>query len=487
MHAFEVTMTNRREFLASATAAGLAVGSLARATAYAAEGGAPDVIVIGAGLSGLETARLIEESGFRVVVVEGRQRIGGRVFTRSDLPGHPELGANSAGQGYGRLLGAAQRGNVEMVNVLPRAMRNADQSLVLGGQRISREAWRTSPRNPLPADSKHLMPWEFLRQKYPALNPLATYTDWYAGKHRSDDISLHAFLRSKGLSDDVIDLVFDTNPSYGDDAYQVSNLMFAFIDAWSKTQLSDKPVMYAAARGNSRIPEAMRAVLKGEVRLGARVVAIDAGERGAAVTLESGEVLRAKAVVSSMPFSTLRHVHVAPGLEGLQREAVHQLRSQNFSVAIVIPRKPFWRDDGLPVSMWTDGPAGWINAERFGATPEDVTGLMVHGRGRVGLHWDRIGPDAAKRLIVSEIERLRPAAKGQLDVAVLHSWTLDPFSAGDWAIFGPNQVVRLVPEMSKPHHRLFFCGEHTGVGNRGMESAMESAERVAIEVLTALG
>jgi monoamine oxidase len=43
-----------------------------------------------------------------------------------------------------------------------------------------------------------------------------------------------------------------------------------------------------------------------------------------------------------------------------------------------------------------------------------------------------------------------------------------------------------VPVMAKPHHRLYFCGEHTGVANRGMESAMESAERVAVEVLTTL-
>jgi monoamine oxidase len=41
--------------------------------------------------------------------------------------------------------------------------------------------------------------------------------------------------------------------------------------------------------------------------------------------------------------------------------------------------------------------------------------------------------------------------------------------------------------MALPHQRLFFCGEHTATGSRGIEGALESAERVSLEVLGALG
>jgi monoamine oxidase len=41
--------------------------------------------------------------------------------------------------------------------------------------------------------------------------------------------------------------------------------------------------------------------------------------------------------------------------------------------------------------------------------------------------------------------------------------------------------------MALPHQRLFFCGEHTAVGSRGIEGAFESAERVSLEVLSAVG
>jgi monoamine oxidase len=92
--------------------------------------------------------------------------------------------------------------------------------------------------------------------------------------------------------------------------------------------------------------------------------------------------------------------------------------------------------------MWTDGPAGWIVAQRFGATDADVPAFLAYGRGRTGLYWDRIGPQAAAELVIREIERARPAARGQLEVAAVHSWTMDPWNAGSWAVFGPGQVQR---------------------------------------------
>ena len=61
---------NRRQFVAS-TAATAAVASLSN-TAWTASSGDPDVIVIGAGLAGLEAAVTLEDSGLKVRVLEGR-------------------------------------------------------------------------------------------------------------------------------------------------------------------------------------------------------------------------------------------------------------------------------------------------------------------------------------------------------------------------------------------------------------------------------
>lgn len=480
----------RREALtlAAASLGALVTPSVLRSVAYAQGGSDPDVIVLGAGLSGLGTAAMLEDAGLRVCVLEGRTRVGGRVFTRFDLPGYPELGGNTASAGYGRWLDAARRCKVELEDVLPRFRRNASQLLVLDGKIVSPDEWLRSPRNVLPEPYKALMPWAYLSARYPALSPLKPSDNWYEPSHRADDISLHDFLVSKGIDEHVIDLTFNTVPAYGDTAHDMGNLMFAFIDAWTRTvsTSSGKPVLYAAKGGNQRLPEAMAAALRGPVRLGAQAVAIEAGASGATVTLATGERVKARAVVSSLPFSALRYLRITPGLSGVQHEAVHQLGYQNMTQMIVVPRKPFWLDDGLAPSMWTDGPAGWITAERFGATENDVSSFMVWGRGRRGLQWDRMGPKAAGEMVLREIERIRPAAKGKLELAAVHSWSLDPWNVGDMSVFKPGQVTRFLPAMAAPHQRLFFCGEHTALANRGMEAALESAERVAIEVLNTL-
>jgi monoamine oxidase len=156
------------------------------------------------------------------------------------------------------------------------------------------------------------------------------------------------------------------------------------------------------------------------------------------------------------------------------------------TLVFLVPKKPFWEQDGLPPSMWTDGRLGTVTAQKFGSDPNEVTGFVVNARGWSADSLDRLGEATLGTAVLREIERLRPAAKGALEVGGWHSWWLDPFSAGDWAIYGPGQVTRLVPQVAKPHGRLHFCGEHAGLANRGMESALESAEAAAVAVAARL-
>jgi monoamine oxidase len=227
--------------------------------------------------------------------------------------------------------------------------------------------------------------------------------------------------------------------------------------------------------------------LKGDLLQGKRVVAIESGADGATVTCSDGSRHRAKAVVCSMPFSTLRNVALDPLPPPLQYKAIQTLGYIPITQFHVVAKKPFWEMDGLSPSMWTDGPLGMVLAQKSGKTDDEVTSLTVWCRGLNGLFIDRFGLEEGKRMILDEFARLRPASKGLLTVGAVHSWTADPFSAGDWAIFQPGQVRELRASIATPHQRLFFCGEHTAIGSRGIEGALESAERVSLEVLSALG
>ena len=84
---------SRRRFIGTGACALAAAGLPAAARAVTNYKG-HDVIVVGAGLSGLHAACILQEQGLDVLTLEGRNRIGGRVYTLMDIPGKPEPAAN---------------------------------------------------------------------------------------------------------------------------------------------------------------------------------------------------------------------------------------------------------------------------------------------------------------------------------------------------------------------------------------------------------
>src|SRR5512134_2458704 len=108
---------SRRDVLRLGSAAALVAGvpSAARAAAD------PDVLVIGAGLAGLNAALLLEEQGARVQVLEGSKRVGGRMYTLDDVPTAPEAGGTQVGQMYARIIDVARRLGVGLTESPPGA------------------------------------------------------------------------------------------------------------------------------------------------------------------------------------------------------------------------------------------------------------------------------------------------------------------------------------------------------------------------------
>lgn len=474
----------RREFLLRSTVAA-SLAAWPRRAPWAATDAA-DVIVAGAGLAGLHAALVLEEAGLGVLVLEASDRVGGKILTFADVPGLPEAGGQSIGSGYGRVVDAARRSGVELEDQLPQALRHPEMALVLDGQPVASEAWKDSPRNPFPEELRELMPWQYTPRVMARANPLKSVEDWFAPQHAAADISMHEFLRRQGATEAMIDLAYDTNTSYGTSAHDISALMMAFVAAFTSAQRSLQPAVYKARGGNARIPEGMARRLKGGVRFGQALVAISDDGSGITAHTADGRRYAARAVICAMPYSTLRHVRFEPGLSGAQAKAIKTLPHQMATQIAIVARKPFWESDGWPPSMWTDSRIGRVFAIRRSGTDDEVVSLLVTAYGYKASFLDRLGPEAAGRYAVAELERIRPAARGLLRVAAQHSWTQDPHAAGDWAYFAPGTVTEYMPAMFQPHGRVHFCGEQTAVGARGMEGAMESGERAALEVALAL-
>jgi len=419
-----------------------------------------DVIVVGGGLAGLTAARELGHRGRRVLLLEARERLGGRTWVSSfagvdvEFGGafvhwsQPHLWAEITRYGLGIVeLPDADRaflrrddGIEELDETVFGQLNDAFELLCAGTEAYLAEPM-TIPRGPaaeeadLASTAERIAALDLDPRSRDLLDALCAGLS----SAPNDRVGFLTIARSFALAGFVGQMVFDTNGRWELDG------------------------------GTAALVEAMRRDVRADVRLGTRVEAIAQDETGVTVRSTDGEHVASAAIVA-LPVNALGAVRFDPPLADRKREAAEEgLVGLGLKVwAKLAPGSP---------SMFAAAPGRFPLSfvQTIAPTPDGGTVVVGFGPSAATLSPDDPEP------VARAIEDLLPGAR--VEEVGGHDWVRDPLAGETWASYGPGRSLRWLPELERREGRVAFAGGDIARGwGSYMDGAIETGLRAGREV-----
>ena len=501
----EQRQISRRRFVAGTLVAGAAAAApasaqVARPARRTASKGAPvpssaDVVVIGAGFAGLTAAHTLSQAGRSVVVLEARDRVGGRVWNHDLGGGHvSERGGTFVGPTQDRVMALARELGVGTFPVYDKG----NDLYVADGTRLTysdRSPFGTAPPDPTIAGDLATIVLEIdqMSKSVPVAAP------WTAVNAAAwDGQTLESFINAHDVTPRFNQLVAAaTRAIFGAEPRELSLLFTLFYVAASGDRTHPGTfqrnfntrggAQMSRFRGGSQvIALELAARLAQRLVLGSPVRRIEQNADGVTVVSDRATVNARQAIVAIAPALAGR-IDYQPILP-FQRDQLTQRFGQGTltKVAAVYDR-PFWRDQGLTgTAVATAGPASLT----FDDSPPG---------GRPGLLFSFVGGDDARRYATMSPPARRasvlaqyagffgPQARHPRDFLET-SWSAEQWTRGcPVGIPSPGTLLVYGSRLREPVGRIHWAGTETATYWNGyMDGAVSSGERAAAEVLAKL-
>ncbi|HUS67431.1 MAG TPA: flavin monoamine oxidase family protein [Kofleriaceae bacterium] len=440
-------------------------------------------MIVGAGLAGLTAARALAEAGQSVLVLEARDRVGGRTLSERVGGAVVDLGAQWLGPKQKRMLALAAELGIETF-----PQHSAGRKVLEVGDK------RSTYKHTIPSLSPHnlvaleltMRKLERLRKTVPLSAPhtAARAAEWDGMTLESWKRKALPFATARGVFDAAVRVIFGAEPG------ELSLLHFLFyLNAGEG--LESLVAIDDGAQQLRLVPGAQAFALRLAERLGARVRlrspvhAIAHGEGGVTVTADGGDVQARRAVVA-VPPALAGRLRYAPELPWARDQLTQRVPMGATIKCIATYATPFWREAGLSgEAVSTEGPVTVV----FDDTSHDgrhaaLLGFMVGKHARA---WSS-RPLAERRAAVLDGfgRAFGAAARAPLDYAE-KDWALEPYTRGcPVGSYTPGTMTQFADALRAPIGPLHFAGTETATEWNGyMEGAVESGQRVAAEILGA--
>lgn len=437
-----------------------------------------DVVVVGAGFAGLSAARALVRLGHQVVVLEGRDRVGGRSSTTTIAEVPVDLGGTFVGPTQDAVLALADELGCRTVRTYDRG-----KNLIRWHGRV-RSYRSTIPRlSMMELFDVSRIQWRFER----LCRGIQVSEPWKsANAHELDELSLEKWLRSAGAGASTRNLMaIMSRVTWGAEPDEVSMLHAArYVKAAGgldrMLDVRDGAQQDRFPGGTQQIAAKMSDELGDRVVLDAPVGGIERRPDGTvAVSCPAGEVL-ARAVIVAIPPAHRRAIEFNPPLPKPYTELADNWPQGNLSKAYAAYERPFWRANGCSGEALSDEGPVFIT---FDVSPGDGGPGILLGFTDART-FDRLSADQRREQALSGFATLfGDAALKPIDY-VDHCWGTEPFApGGPTAAVPPGSWTQYGRWLREPVDSIHWAGTETADEWTGfLDGAVRSGQRAAAEV-----
>lgn len=445
---------------------------------------AADVVVVGAGIAGLTAADELARAGVDVLVLEARDRVGGRVWN-VELGGEAnELGGQWVAPYQSEVralldeLGIAlfpsyRDGDHVYLDPDGNARRYAGHDAPLGDAAERAFARADAELDRLAKELDPEAPWE-----HPRASELdaVTYEAWL-GREVEDDLArdlLRAWLAGGFL----------TKPAH---AFSLLQGLWVIAGAGGTYELfePDQCLRYRVVGGSQLLP------IRLAERLGERVL-LEAPVRGcrwseAGVTVDAGAVaVAARTAVLALPPNLTGAIRFEPALPAW-RLRLEQAVSQGVVTKILaVYEEPFWRAEGLSGQGFA--PHALVRELYDNTPPAGAPGVLcTFLAGENAEAADRLEPSVRRAAVLEGLARYVGPRALQAAGYVEVDWSAEEWTRGAYAAtFGVGGLTRFGPDLRRPVGPIHWaCTDIAGIGHMHMEGAVRSGRAAARACLAA--